>query len=287
MLKIEKKIFDWIDKNRLILSFLLITVLTLYLRKIGVWWNYSDVATAFDMHPNYIESSLYHLIVRLAQCIPILPLHSIKWLAGLCDYVLVFLCVYSVEASVKKWQEREIITYIILILSPVLYIRGIIWGQIDSVAMVFLILAYLLWEKKRILPAFVSATVACALYPCLLLIVVIYFCYVDKDRCFYYTVWILTDTAVLLGLCSLVMGNGFLEGVETMFRWGTYNMLYGTLFTFGTDWLRQLMVLYGLPASVLMILGTLRGKVSYKWTVLVHVLVTIWYGSIIFWEKLY
>ena len=287
MLKMEKKIFELVDKYRLALSLLLVLALTLYLRKIGVWWNYSRVATAFDMHQNYIESSLYHLLVKLVQYIPILPLHSIKWLAGLCDYILVFLCVYSVEASVKKWREREIITYIVLIFSPVLYIRGIIWGQIDSVAMVFLVLAYLLWEKKRILPALVSATLACALYPCLLPIVVIYFFYVDKEKSFFFVMWILVGTSVLLGLCSMALGNGFLEGVETMLRWGTYNMLYGTLFSFGTDWLLQLLVLYGLPVSTLMILGTLQGKVSYKWTVLLHVLATIWYGSIIFLEKLY
>ena len=287
MLKMEKKIFDWIDRYRLVLSLLLTAALTLYLRKIGVWWSYSAVSAAFDLHVNYTESSLYYLLVRVVQYIPILPFHSIKWLAGLCDYILGFLCVYSMEPSVKKWREREIITFIVLIFSPVLYIRGIIWGQIDSVAMVFLVLAYLLWGKDRTIPALVSATVACALYPCLLPVVVLYFFFADKEKALFYTVWILTDTAVLLGLSSLLLGNGFLEGVETMLRWGTYDVLEGSLFTFGADWMRQLFVLYGLPVSVLTVLGALRGKLSCKWAVLMQILVTIVYGSTIFLEKLY
>lgn len=287
MLKIEKKLFELVDRYRLLLATLLVTLLTLYLRKIGVWWNYSHVSSAFDMHPNYTESSLYHLLVRGVQYLPILPLHSIKWLAGLCDYILVLLCVCSMGVTVKKWREREVITFIVLIFSPVLYIRGIIWGQIDSVAMVFLVLAYLLWEKKWVIPAMISATLACALYPCLLPVVVLYFFFTNAENSLFFVVWILTDTAVLLGFASLLLGNGFLEGVETIFRWGTYHVSDGSLFTFGADWLRQLLVLYGLPASVLMILLSLRGKISYKWSVLVQILVTIVYGSTIFLEKLY
>lgn len=287
MLKIEKKIFEWVDKYRLLLSFLLVNALTLYLRKIGVWWSFSDVAAAFDMHENYIESSMYHLLVRFVQYVPILPLHSIKWLAGLCDYILVFLCVCSMEASVKKWREREVITYTLLIFSPVLYIRGIIWGQIDSVAMVFVVLAYLLWKGRKFMVALISAVVACALYPCLLPVVVLYLFLADQERCFFATVWIIVGTVLLLGICSLILGNSFLEGVETLLRWGTFNAVDGTLFTFGADWLWQILILYGLPISIVLLMGTLQGKVSYKWLVLSQILVTILYGRMIFLEKLY
>lgn len=287
MLKIEKKIFDWVDKNKLVLSVLAVTVLTLYLRKIGVWWNYSYVAASFDMHQNYTESSLYYVMVRLVQELPLLPLHSIKWLAGLCDYVLVYLCIRCFGERLTRWKEKEVIWYIILIFSPVLYIRGIIWGQIDSVAMVFLVLALLLWEKKRVVPAIISAIIACGLYPCLLPIAIVYLYYVEKEISLSYLLWLIVGTVVLLGGASLILGGSFPGGVETLLRWCTYNVLDGSLFVSGADWLMQLVILYGLPVTTILLLGTLRGKISYKWTVLAHVIVTVLYGSRIFLEKLY
>ena len=96
MLKIEKKLILWVEKHMLWLLVLLAAVMGLYLRKIAVWWGAPDINSYFDSHAGNIQSAFYYLLVQLSQYLPLLPLHSVKWLAGMADYIVAALCFVAV-----------------------------------------------------------------------------------------------------------------------------------------------------------------------------------------------
>lgn len=303
MLKWERKLLELAEKYRLLLAVLFAGVLTLYLRKIGVWWMPPHLVSAFDMHPGYTESSLYHLLVRGVQFLPLLPAHSIKWLAGLSDYVLAALCVCCMGKRIREWKDKEVIFTILLMFSPVLYLRGIIWGQIDSAAVMLLVGAYLLEEGKvgltqsasgegrcRLpvrIAGIVLSILACALYPCLLPIVLLYCIQKNILGGLYGAVVIIAGTILVSGVAGGLLGVGFREGMETLLRWATYDAVGGSRFVFGADFLAQLFVLYGLAGSVFLVIKYFEGKVTWIWPAAAQIIVTIVYGSKIFLEKLY
>ena len=102
---IERKILTFVEKHLLLIGALFSSALALYLRKIAVWWYYGAASFYFDMHPNHIQTTFYDLVVRLLQYLPALPLHSVKWLAGLSDFGVAGLLVLALgkEASILPY----------------------------------------------------------------------------------------------------------------------------------------------------------------------------------------
>ena len=114
---IERKILTFVEKHLLLIGALFSSALALYLRKIAVWWYYGAASFYFDMHPNHIQTTFYDLVVRLLQYLPALPLHSVKWLAGLSDFGVAGLLVLALgkEASGLK----RLAFYLACLYSPI------------------------------------------------------------------------------------------------------------------------------------------------------------------------
>ena len=96
MLKIERKVLLWVEKHMFVLLAVLAAVMGLYLRRGAVWWSSPDAGYYFDGHEGNIQSGCYHLLVRLVQYLPMLPLHTVKWLAAAADYAVAVLAVIAV-----------------------------------------------------------------------------------------------------------------------------------------------------------------------------------------------
>ena len=287
MLSIEKKLIEWVEKNRYILATILVTVFALYLRKIGIWWNEPNVTASFDMHEGYTQSSLYYVLIRLVQYLPLLPLHSVKWMAGLCDFVVAILCAYLCGGKNGLKEGKSAIIYIVLLFSPVCFIRGVIWGQIDSVAMVLLLAALVAWEKRKLAISVLFAIVACSLYPGLFLAVVWFLQSRKVEKRELFIVGIGGVGLILLGVCSVILGNGFADGVLSFVRWTTYHPVSAVVYDNAVEWMQQMISYMGYSVCILTAVAALRKKLKIQWTVVCHLLVTIVYGSQIFLTPLY
>lgn len=66
MLKIERKLIEFVEKHLSLLCALFSILLALYLRKLAVWWNYGAVSSYFDMHEHDTHTVTYYLVVRLS-----------------------------------------------------------------------------------------------------------------------------------------------------------------------------------------------------------------------------
>ena len=262
---VEQRLISFLEKHMLLLSVLLISLLALYLRKIAVWWNHPGIVSHFDYHANHTESSLFYLLLKLAEYIPILPLHSFKWLGGLSDFLLAALC-----AAIAGRQNslKKTLLYLLCLFSPVVFLRGIIQAMPDSTAMCLLLSGYLISYKKEDQSACVApgmSSVRCllsviltafgiALQPGLLLVVTGFFliCH-NEDKplplCRLYHTCLLAF--LIQGISAVLLGFSPLDGFYSQLRFGTFHPVTGDLFATPGDWFTKQLILQGLPLSVI------------------------------------
>lgn len=291
MPKIERKLIEFAEKHLFLLCVVLSVLMALYLRKIAVWWSYVDISSYFDMHEHDTHTVTYYLIVRLSQYLPLLPLHSMKWLAGLADFGVAGLVTYLLgkEANASK----RLIFFITCLFSPVLFLRGITWGQIDSVGILLLLTGYALYagersegRKHRKWLASLPAICAVALCPWLFLIVLLYLWRSEEYQPdFWCSILLLTAGVFMLQLVSaLFLQVSLKESFFSLVRFLTYHPESGIQYDNMVEWFIQMLGLYGPAASILTMLAAGRRRCPYAWAILIQIISVALYGSYLFRE---
>lgn len=289
MLKIERKAVEFVEKKLFLICVLFLSLLALYLRRIAVWWNYDAIGSYFDMHENYTQTATYFLIVRLVQYLPLLPAHSIKYLAALSDFGVAAMTTYLLGKNAD--DRKRLIFYTVCLFSPVLFLRGVIWAQLDSVAILFLLIGYALYSVRKKIGkggarwfALLSAAVSIALCPHLFLVVLLYLWKNEgKQRDFWCDLLVLTGVGLAIQFASaLLIGASWKEGVLSGVRFLTYHPESGALYENGEEWLLQMVYLYSPVGTVLTALATGRHKLSYGWAALTQIVAAVLYGANLF-----
>lgn len=289
MLKIERRLIEFVEKHMCLLGALILSLLALYLRRIAVWWNYESIGAYFDMHKNYTQTSVYFALVRLVQYFPVLPVHSIKWLAGLADFGVAGLTVYMLGHETD--DRKRLIFYTAILFSPVLFLRGIIWAQLDSVAILLLLTGYVIYDSKLSLNKKIGMCLACipvilavSLCPYLFPIVVLYLWKKEKGHQEFWTsvLLLLSGSVVLQLLCTLLTGLPWLDGIFSGIRFLTYHPESGALYVDAGEWLLQLIYLYSAVAAVFTALAAGKHRISYGWTILIQTVAALLYGAKLF-----
>lgn len=292
MLKKERKLLEWAERHMFVLVLLFVSLLALYIRRIPVWWNPENIAAYFDYHENCTQSFSYYLLVQAVQYLPFLPVHSIKWISVAGDFGTAALCLLLVREKNKDNELLPVFCYSMCIFSPVLILRGCVWAQIDSVAVMFFLLGWLFWVKEKKLLAVVFVLLSTLLYPCMLTFAFWFLCEekwgekaeagVSGSRWLkalgFLTIWLLG-----CGLAALPLGKGFAEGMKNGFAWLSYDPVSGQGFAAGLDWIMEMLVGLGLAGSVIAGLMLARHRRFPLFTMLgIHFLITVLYGSRLF-----
>lgn len=286
MPKMEKKALEWAERHMYQLAVLLVCLIALYMRRSAVWWNSPDVGYYFDRHGNHTQSSFYYVLVTLAQYLPMLPLHGMKWFYILADFAVAFFGAAAMGGGWKKLSLKKTLFLIVFLLSPVAYLRGSVWAQPDAAAFCLLLAAYLLWDRGWRKRALIPAVLGVALYPCFLLLVAGYlWCTDNRDRGKTWVCLAVVSAGVLAvqGLCSVISGDIWQEGVRTCFRWMAYDPRGGTLYKqSGLDWFLQMVNVCGYGASMTGVLLAFKKKIPYFAALGIHLAVLLVYGSLLF-----
>lgn len=312
---LEKKVFAYTDRMMPYLIAVLMTGMALYLRKVAVWWSFPEIVAGFDRHPRHIETESYYLILRMVQYLPLTPLHSMKWLAGLSDILLAVVVASMMPAKSYTDRLKRSLVYLLMLFSPVCFMRGILWAKTDSLAMVFLLIAYRMEEKaeksgKRLpkaakngssksggedsarnvtgkeTAAFLLAVLAGAIAPQTLLITVYYLWTKQKN------VWI---AAAAAGTVLVQLISGFLLGTENVLAESVYGMLRylycdpqtGAIFSNLREWICSVGAAMGLPVCMVLIVRLMEQKEKGRFfaAVLAHGVTVILYCSYLFTEE--
>lgn len=286
MLKIEKKMLEWAEKHIYQLTVLLVCVIALYMKKGAIWWTSPDAGYYFDRHTNHTQSSFYYILVTLVQYLPMVPLHGMKWLYSLSDFVMVFLGAMVMDGEWKKVSLKKTLFLIILSLSPVAYLRGAVWAQPDALAFSLILAAYLLWVRGQKKCALIPAVLGVTLYPCFLLLIVGYLWFSDNrisGRTWIYLVVLCVGLLTIQGLSSVALGDSWQEGICTCFRWMAYEPYEGALYKQdGMSWILQMINVFGYGVAMTSVLLAYRKKISYIAVLLIHLPVLQVYGSLLF-----
>lgn len=290
MLKVERKLLEFVEKYIVLFSALLLSLLALYLRKVGIWWRYENIGAYFDMHENYTYTAAYFLLIRLIQYLPFLPLYSIKWLAGISDFGVAGLVVYLLGKETDG--RKKLIFYVVSVFSPVLFLRGVIWAQLDSFAMILLLAGYALQSSNRKKGrayeciAFIFVIGGISLCPYLFPIVLFYLWQNnERQQNFWIQTAFLAAGGLLVQLVSaFLMSEAWTDGLYSTVRFLTYHPESGMRYEDATEWLLQMIYLYSPVASVLTALAAARRRLSYNWTIGIQIVATVLYGSVLFTE---
>jgi len=268
-----------------LLMALLAMAIALFLKRIAIWWTAPDVGYYFDGHANNIQSMLQHELVRLVQYVPMLPLHSMKWLAVFADFAVAFLCLLAVDGQKEKLKLKPTFYFTVCVLSPVVFLRGAGWGQIDSVAFLFLLAAYLMWEKEKKIVAVLLAVVAVTLYPCFFPVAcfgVLWKCKGVPGKDWFYLGAIIILSVVLQSVCGKALGYDFEQSVMSGIRWTTYDPYTGVPFKEPLLWVKQMVNLFGYAGVMISGIAAYRHKISYVTTLWINLLVLLVYASYMF-----
>lgn len=285
MLKIERKLLLWVEKHMFLLMALLAAGIALYLRRTAIWWASPDAGYYFDRHPNHIQSALYDLMVHWMQYLPLLPLHSMKWLCGFADFAVAFLCVAAAGGYGQREKLKPTFYFVVCLLSPVVYLRGVCWAQPDSVGFGLLLGAYLLWTKGKKIPAVALASVGVAIYPCFLAVVLGWMLYRRKevaDRDWICGGAVLAGCLLLQAAAGMLLGISWKESLWSCIRWTTYEPLTGELYQEPLMWAGQMVNLFGYGLAMISGIAAYRHKIPYAGTLFVHLAVLLLYGSLLF-----
>lgn len=290
MPKIERKLLEFLEKHMLLLSALIFSLLALYLRKTGVWWRYENIDAYFDLHENHTYTSAYYMLIRLIQYLPFLPLYSIKWLAGVSDFGVAGLVVYLLGKETDG--RKKLIFYVVSIFSPVLFLRGIIWAQLDSFAVLLLLAGYALQSGKKKRGRFydcfalISVIGGVSLCPYLFLIVLFYLWQKNERQQNFWlqTAFVVTGGLLVQLVSAYLMNEAWTEGLFSTVRFLTYHPVSGMKYEDATEWLINMIILYSPVASVLTALAAARHRFSYNWTIVIQIVATVLYGSVLFTE---
>lgn len=284
MLKMEKRLLEWVEKHMLFLLVLLAAAITFYLKRPAVWWSSPDANAYFDGHANRISSVVSEGIVRLLQHLPLLPLHSVKWLSGLADYGIAFCCLIAVGEK-RPLHVKSAFLLVACMFSPIAFLRGICWAQMDAPALLLLLLAYLLWEREHCSVAMALAVFSCAWYPPLLVVAVLFLLCENKrgegtGRTVVCMICLVAGTLIVLGICGALLNNSWMDGIQSGIRWLSYDAVTGQLLMSPIEWLGQMVSLFGYSVSMLGLMAVYQRRMK------IYTLAAIFFGVLLVYANI-
>ena len=285
MLKIERKLLLWVEKHMFLLLAVLAAVMGLYLRRGAIWWNSPDAGYYFDAHQGNIQSGCYHLLVHLVQYLPMLPLHAVKWLAVAADYAVAVLAVIAVGGHREETKLKSSFFFVVCLLSPVGYLRGSCWAQVDSIAFALLLGAYLLWDRGREIAGMVLAVVGVGLYPPFFLLVFGWMlCRRDSFQGKNMILFggFVAGVCLLQGSAGLLLGWSWMEGLRSCVGWMSREPYLGTVYEDPLAWGMHMGNLLGYGVCMVSGMAAYRHKLSYTASLIIHLAVLLIYGSLLF-----
>ena len=179
MLKKEKNIIEFCEKNYFVLGFIFVTLMALFVRFLtfhfeshdyvaflAPWFDYlkyNGGLKALATYPgNY--NAPYMTIMAILTYIPVKSLYSIKFVSLLFDFGLALSSAYLVKYLVKKNNNLSFfLTYAVILFLPEVLMNSGIWGQCDSGYTMFIVLALLYLLKEKYIVSFIHLGIAFSL----------------------------------------------------------------------------------------------------------------------------
>lgn len=228
MPKVEKKIVEWLEKNRSILFLGIISLLAFIIRYKGLDMISGDMkAFLIPWYDEITEQGgirclakqvgdyniLYQFLTAILTYLPIDKIHAIKYISIIFDYALACACgtLYCTVKGKDRFGTEFGVVYATVLFIPTVVLNSAYWGQCDSIYTFFLVMTLLAFNKESYKMAFVwyGIAFACKLQAIFLLpfILCLYF---YRKRFSIALALIAIGVFWLTGLPAFIMGRSLL-----------------------------------------------------------------------------
>ena len=179
MLKLEKKFFNFLEKNYIILGFIIITFMALMIRFsmfsfesrdytvfLSKWFNEIKENGGLLALANYPGdyNAPYVTILALLTYLPFSSLYLIKIVSVAFDLGLAISSAALVyHLAPKSKTTLAFFVYTFMLFAPEIAMNGALWGQCDSGYAMFIVLAFLFLFKDKNILSFIMLGIAFAL----------------------------------------------------------------------------------------------------------------------------
>lgn len=175
------KIIKFIEKNKLIFAFMIITALSLLLRSemfyyisgdyencLNPWFNQLKYGGGLFALKNNIGdyNAPYMTIMALLTYIPISSIISIKLVSLIFDYICAFTVVEIIKVLLQDKKDNKnllidmIIGYSIVLCLPTVFLNSSFWAQCDSIYTAFVLISLLFLFKQKYTKSFIILGIA-------------------------------------------------------------------------------------------------------------------------------
>ena len=295
----EKMILDFLRKHINIIIIILVSILALIVRRycinfissdytkyLSIWFNkmkeIGSVSALKEQIGNYNE--LYMWIMYFLTKLPLNSLLSIKLVSILFDFIGAMsssILVYTLLKRDKNRMLYSILTYIIILFSPIVVLNSAVWGQCDFIYTTFIILSLILLMKEKYFMSFVLLGVAFALKLQFIFILPVFvLVYISRHKfpIYYFLIPIVIN--ILFCFPSIIVGKPFIQCMSVYFTQGES---YSSALTLNFPNVYNLL---GLGEN-LSIIPTVNGIDFSKIGIIVTLLIFIIMFYIVFKKKIY
>lgn len=165
MMSIEIKIANWIKQNIVIIAGIVITILSVCIRVslfpmvsydaqyfLLPWYSDIDalggISALVQQVGNY--NVTYQFVIALCTYLPLEPLVAYKVVSCVFDYILAILVGNTIYVmSDTDAKQKGFWGYVIVCLSPIVFLNSSCWAQCDSIYVSFCVLTLLFMYKEK------------------------------------------------------------------------------------------------------------------------------------------
>ncbi len=236
MLKKEKKLIEFIEKNYFIIGIILISIIAFAVRVFWLdytSWDYIDFLSpwfdelkarggilALGNYPGDYNVP-YVFILSLLTYLPFNKLHMIKFVSIVFDFLLA-ISSGILAINIKKSDNSKFIfflTYFLVLFIPSVMFNGALWGQCDSIYATFMILSLYYLLKNKYLKSFVLLGISFSFklqFIFILPLYVVMYCSQKKFSWLYFLIIPLVN--MIMCLPSILAGNSLYNCFNVYFN---------------------------------------------------------------------
>ena len=245
MLKLEKNIWEFIEKYKFIIFLVIITILSLVLR--GTLYNYSYGDYDVFLKPWFNElkengglkalglgignyNAPYMTILALLTYLPVDSLISIKTVSVIFDYICAVVGLLISLHLFKDNKKMALLVYSCILFLPTVFLNSACWGQADSIYTAFILISILCLFKEKYTSAFIFLGIAFSFKLQAIFVLPLYILMYLSERKFSILkfLWVIVAFIVMC-LPSIIFGNSLANCINVYIGQTTTYSQYITL----------------------------------------------------------
>ena len=244
----EKKLFDFIEKHKFIIFFIIITAISLFLRSIMLgyesddykdflrsWFHQLDAGGGLFALKNQIGNynAPYMTIMAFLTYIPIEPLISIKLVSVIFDYICAITVMEIIKVLLKDNKNKQLymlLGYSLVIFLPTVFLNSACWGQADSIYTAFVLMSLLYLFKHKYTNAFILLGIAFSFKLQIVFILPLYILMYLSERKF--SIWnfaLIPIMDFVMCLPAIVFGKSIMDCINVYVGQTSYYSHYLTM----------------------------------------------------------